>query len=113
MSWSPEEQHPDMQITSIAPQNVPAPRSNNCVIDFTIQGTSLPNPALVWLVWNGQPVIRGQEVEVTNQGDSSTVRCKLDLSGWTVTGDPLAFLVGVAESTNGKAAWSNQPFLLT
>lgn len=113
MSWSPDEVPDNMRITSISPSNVAAPGSNNSVIEFTIQGKLLPNPALVWLVWNNQPVIRGTDVVVTNQGDTSTITCKLDLSGWTVTNEPLAFLVGVAASASSVAVWSDERFALT
>lgn len=90
--WSPGPPSSTMTITSFSPNAAQAPGDAIGSINLTITGSGFPNPALVWLYWQNEPVIKATDVVV--QG-TNLITATLDLSGWT---GPKSFTVGVSSS---------------
>lgn len=110
MPWSLGGTSSTMSVTGFTPASATAPGDATSTVQLAITGTGFPAQALVWLEWNGQPVIKATGVTVTG---TTRVTCTVDLTGWTVTGAALGLNVGVGNANFSEGAWAPQSFVLT
>jgi hypothetical protein len=107
MVWKPMSQESEMSIDLISPVSANAASK----VHLTLEGNNIPDNAVVWMYWHGQPVIKAKVTDRESSGSRTVLRAEVDLEGWEPEDDiTLQVLVGSSDGSQG--GWSGEDFVL-